>query len=448
MLSQIRNQVTLPLYEKISGKNTMKYYVKLRKSQYYSRDRLEMESWKKVKALIRHAYNHCPYYTNLFRSIGAVPQDIKDPSDYERIPVLTKDNLRENLEDLVATNFSREEIHRDATGGSTGNHTPFYRDNKCLEIKKAAELRFDSWAGCKPGEKRAFYWPAIQDFSKADTSVKSKIKRWLLEPELMLYAGILDNATLDSHHRHLAHFRPRLMRAFPNPLSIFSKYVLEKGKDNLHIPSIMCVGEPLLPSHRRQFEVTFSSEVFNCYVSRECGNIACECSQHNYLHMNSELLYIEFLNEKPDTPSKIIITDLYNYGMPFIRYQIEDMGRRIEKKCECGINLPLMDIGACRISDFIISPYDKSLISGSSFLHYMIAEGPEVGQIQVIQDAVNHLELRIVRSSNYSQDKLKHFDKVISHMFKGKMNYDITFVDRIGRERSGKYRFVISNVTE
>ena len=448
MISNLRTKVFLPLYEKLSNKKILYHLNRLKKTQYYSPDRLEMESWERVKTIIKHAYNHCPYYTNLFKSMGAVPQDIKDPSDYEKIPVLTKEKLQKNLHSLVATNFNDEDIHRDATGGSTGSHTPFYRDNICLEIKKAAELRFDSWTGCEPGNKKAFYWPAIQDLGKTAQTFKTKIKQWIIGPELMLYAGILDDQTMDKHYDYLYNFRPQLIRVFPNPMSIFSKYIYENSKDRISIPAIISVGEPLLSSQRKQFEDTFKSKVFNCYVSRECGNIACECNRHNHLHINAELLYMEFVSvdDGLNGPQKIILTDLYNYGMPFIRYQIEDMGRKIEKQCECGINLPLMEIGACRTSDFLVSPFDKSLISGASFLHHMIAEGPEVGQLQVIQDKINHLSLKIVKSHNFSKDKLQHFDNIISKLFKGMMNYDIVYAGQIDREKSGKYRFVISNI--
>ena len=241
------------------------------------------------------------------------------------------------------------------------------------------------------------------------------------------------------------------MRVFPNALYILAKYIKDTNKEKFVIPSIISVGEPLLANQRELFFEVFGSKVFNCYVSRECGNLAYECTEHNHLHINSEMVYIEFADTDDygiHDPRKILITDLINYGMPFIRYQIEDLGIPVEKNCACGRELPLMEMDAGRISEFLISPHDKSLVSGCSFLHHMIAEGPEVGQLQVIQDKVDHLILRIVKSEKFSDDKLSHFDNVINRIFNGLMKYDIQYVDKIEREKSGKYLFTKCLITK
>ena len=78
----------------------------------------------------------------------------------------------------------------------------------------------------------------------------------------------------------------------------------------------------------------------------------------------------------------------------------------------------------------------------------MIAEGPEVGQLQVIQDKVDHLILRIVKSEKFSDDKLSHFDNVINRIFNGLMKYDIQYVHKIEREKSGKYLFTKCLITK
>jgi phenylacetate-CoA ligase len=134
--------------------------------------------------------------------------------------------------------------------------------------------------------------------------------------------------------------------------------------------------------------------------------------------------------------------------MPFIRYKIEDMGIFVDETCTCGRGLPVFRMEAGRASDFLISPYDKSNISGCSLLHHLIAEGPEVGQIQVIQDKINHLTLKIVKSGGFQQDKLVHFDGVIERIFKGQMTYDIEYVTQIEREKSKKYFFTKCLITK
>ena len=206
-----------------------------------------------------------------FRS-RAHPDKINDLSDLAALPVLTKADIKGHLGEMVATNISSEGISRSATGGSTGEHTPFYQDLACLNPKIALEYRFNRWASWDVGEPIAFVWPAIQDFA-ATPSPKRRLRNVLLDRRLMLYSGHLDEQTMAGHSRHLA-LCTALIRAFANPLWILAKYLKETSGhqfgprgSSLWVNHSWTAREPC-------FEEVFGCPVFNCYVSRECGNMA------------------------------------------------------------------------------------------------------------------------------------------------------------------------------
>ncbi|MDR3553671.1 MAG: hypothetical protein P4L55_02835 [Syntrophobacteraceae bacterium] len=416
----------------------------LEESQYWAPAKLLEYQYRKIKALLLHACRNTSFYRERFDSIGFNPEKFGALSELEKIPPLTRNDILEHMDSMVAANLLPNQLHRDATGGSSGIHTPFYRDNGCLGFKKAVEYRCNKWAGWDIGDKIAYYWPAVQDLAKT-VPLGSRVKNELAYRALMLYSGRLDEATLELHRRRLGEFAPGLMRVFPNPLSILAGYLRQAGKQPIGIPSIISVGEPLLESHRQIFRDVFGSRVFNCYVSRECGNMACECgAEENLLHINSEMVYVEFeqiAGRDPRGPKSLLITDLFNYGMPFIRYRISDLAWPAEEACKCGRTLPLLRMDGGRLSDFLISPVDGSLISGCSFLHHLIAEGPEVGQVQVVQDQVDHLRINLVKSMGFSESKINHFHQTINKIFKGAMTYDIQYVERLDNEKSGKYMF-------
>src|SRR5262245_66664037 len=125
--------------------------------------------------------------------------------------------------------------------------------------------------------------------------------------------------------------------------------------------------------------------------------------------------------------------------MPFLRYQIGDIGSPVAGSCPCGRSLPLMSMDAGRVTDFLVSPFDGSLVSGAAFCHYLIAEGPEVGKIQIVQDARDHLTVRIVRGQAFRPEALGHYERVIARVFRGRMRVSFAFVESIPREKSGKY---------
>jgi phenylacetate-CoA ligase len=438
-----------PLNEFREGTNVASRLRDLEASQYADGAKIQDLQFRKLKALLDHAFRNCPLYSERFRAAGISPADIKDFSDLRKLPVLTKDDLKTRLQNLVAASFKPEELHRRATGGSTGEHTPFYRDNHSLQPKHAVEFRFNRWAGWDIGQRLASVSVAIQDLAQ-DITLKGSLRNWLIDRDKMFFAGNLDEQALASHARNLRAFAPVLIKAFPNPLFILAKYLKDTSADPVRPRGIITFGEPLLVSQRDLFNEVFKCPVFNCYASRECGHHACECENHEGLHIAAESLILEFEKDDkpvaPGEPGHILITDLENYGMPFIRYEIQDMGVPMTGSCSCGRSLPLMAMEAGRVSDFLISPADGSLVPGASMCHYLIAEGPEVGQVQIIQDARDHLTIRVARKGTYAQRDFHHFEQVLEKIFKGRMRSSFVQVDSIAREKSGKYRFCINKV--
>ena len=248
-------------------------------------------------------------------------------------------------------------------------------------------------------------------------------------------------------------FQPVLIRAFPNPLSVLTKHIESSGKWCIRPKAVVTVGEPLLRSQRSLFEDVFQCQIFDCYVSRECGHLACECEQHEGLHHNADCLHVEFDRDgRPALPGElgsILVTDLENFGMPFIRYRIGDLGSPLPEPCRCGRTLPRMSLGAGRESDFVLSPHDGSLISGAMLCHQLLVEGPDVGQLQIIQDASDHLSIRVCQGVHPATGSLseQHVRGTIDRVFHGKMRLSLVAVERIDHEPSGKYRFCINRLT-
>jgi len=422
----------------------------LQESQYAPAGELAEMRSRKLQALLRHAFHNVPFYRQRFQDSGMTPDDIRNFDDLRRLPPLTKDDILGNLDNLTATTIPRSAMHRAASGGSTGRHTPFWRDNHCLNIKCAAQFRFDSWTGWQVGDKVAHVWPAIQDFADGST-LKQRLRGALIDRDLMLYAGSIEEAMLAEHATALERYRPKLIRAFPNPLAVLARFLRQESRHRIRPRGVLTTGEPLLPAQRLLFEEVFGCPVFDCYASRECGQHACECEAHNGLHINTECLHLECeMNGAPTMPGQmghILITDLENYGMPFIRYRIEDMGTALDGDCRCGRTLPRIAVGAGRVSDFLVSPYDGSLVSGASMCHYLLAMGPDVGQLQIIQDAPDHVTI-LVKASGESAAVVeqRHVEDTIARIFHGSMRTTIEPVTSIPHEKSGKYRFCINRL--
>jgi phenylacetate-CoA ligase len=132
--------------------------------------------------------------------------------------------------------------------------------------------------------------------------------------------------------------------------------------------------------------------------------IASECDHHEGLHINADNLYLEFVkdgkNVGPGGVGEILITDLRNFGMPLIRYKIEDTGSPSDRVCGCGRGLPLMGMVAGRVTDFIVTPEGK-IVSGVALATYMITNIKGVGQVQLVQNEMSALKIKLIRNPQY-----------------------------------------------
>jgi phenylacetate-CoA ligase len=221
----------------------------------------------------------------------------------------------------------------------------------------------------------------------------------------------------------------------------------ERGIQDVNFDSVITTAEVLLPGQRELLEKAFHARVFNRYGCREVSVIASECEYHQGMHVNAEALLLEIVSDAsvPASAGKIVVTDLLNYNMPLIRYEIGDVGRWSERsECPCGRGLPLLDDVQGRITDFLLLQGGQR-ISGPA-LTLTVADMPDVRQIQFLQKSLQAIILRVVPGKNYGPHTEEELRRRLNLYLKGLTSLHVETVERITSERSGKYRFVINEV--
>lgn len=413
-----------------------------------SAEELKEYQFQKITDLIYFAYNNVPYYHHLFNHLGLKPFHIRSFDDFGMIPVLTKAVLRNYADELLALRAESKKLIRSGTGGTTDSPITFYYDSNRAKIKEAEMDYFRTWFRWGPADKVAYVWGAPQDIPNI-SSLKYKIMNRLTYNKLFLFSSYMNPQIMDEYIGKINDYRPDILQGYANPLFILAKYILEK-EQAVHTPkSIVITAEPCLPFQRGIIESAFKSEVFTFYGCREAGYVGCECSRHLGYHINSSSLYLEFLTDhgraKPGEIGKIIITDFFNYDMPFIRYEIGDLGIPSDNTCSCGSQLPLMQFFAGRETDVFVTP-DGDLVPGVSLTARIIESCRGIEKLQFIQNTPNELIVRIVKGKEYSFTDLEKLDNKIRMFFKDKLTIVKEFMDDIPRETSGKTRFCISRV--
>ena len=133
----------------------MPYYYQLQETQWWTHEQLNEMQNSKLRKLVRHCYENVPYYRRIFNERGLRVEDIKTTDDLAKIPVLNKDIIRDNFDDLQARNRKQWRPVSDKTGGSTGKPLEYFITKDAASINWAGIYRGWGWAGYEIGDKRA-----------------------------------------------------------------------------------------------------------------------------------------------------------------------------------------------------------------------------------------------------------------------------------------------------
>ncbi len=125
MYSTIARHILYPIGETFLGTRMLKYLRILEETQWWSPGQLRELQNEKLRALIKHAYENVPYYRRTFEERGLSDKDIQTVADLPKLPILTKDDIRQNFDDLKAKDFKKRKPFLHATGGSTGEPLKF-----------------------------------------------------------------------------------------------------------------------------------------------------------------------------------------------------------------------------------------------------------------------------------------------------------------------------------
>ena len=240
----------------------------------------------------------------------------------------------------------------------------------------------------------------------------------------------------------------KIIRGYPSWLYILANYMKKYGISDIQPSAVMTTGEILFPQYRKLIESQFNCKVFDGYGGENMP-ISFECEEHAAYHICEESVIVEFIKNgeavAPGEVGEVIVTNLTNYAMPFIRYKIGDLSRPLDDFCSCGRGLSLMDSIEGRDTDIVITPDGRFLVGMFFFALFEEMEG--VNQFQVIQESINEIKVKIVKNSRFKDSDVDFIIKEIQKSAGNNINIDIEFVDSIPLPRSGKQRFVISKIS-
>ncbi len=449
MTSLVRRQA-IRLYDRAKGRHFLERLDELNATQWLSRDKLMDLQCQKLYHLLAYAYEYVPYYHRLFDEVGFHPSEVlADSGAMRKIPILTKSIIKRNAEELVTTEPGRrQQLTPLTTGGSTGQPLVFMQDNDFRDYVTADIHRNLGWAGWQLGQVHAYIWGANFEV-QALKAFRTRLMDWALN-RFVTNAYVLSEDSMQAFADKVRQRKPRIIFCYPSSLHQFARFVRDHGYRDIHFDWMFSSAEVLYPAQRQYIEETFGGQMLNRYGTRELGCIGCECPAHRGLHMSIENVFVEILQNgkpaEPGAPGDIVVTNLNNYGMPFIRYSVGDVGTlALDQDCSCGRALPLMKLVQGRRIDMFKTRDGRAVWGGfASPLFGM--KGVE--QFQLVQKSLDLVVARIVKDGELDPARLKTIEHTVKIALGDDVQVKFEFPDKIPVLASGKYRYAISELTD
>jgi len=427
---------------RLRGKsNVLTLYKNFMKTQWWPYQRCVESQLVQLRQLMQFVYKNVPYYSHLFDAVGLKPTDIDSVQALQKLPVLTKQIIRQHRKEITPRNINRLRYVSGSTGGSTGEPLRFFMSIEDLRRENALLYRGWSHGGYRPGDRIA-----IIAGSSLIPSTRSVLRKYLISISYNVRYfssyGMSDTILL-RYVAALNRFRPKFLRGYASSIFTLACFIRDRNLDLRFRPqAVFTTAEKLLDGQRSRIEEVFQTTLFDNYGLNDGGVSAYECEEHRGMHIDMERAILEVIDDNgeslKDKPGRIIATSLYNYAFPFIRYDTGDIGVLSQSQCSCGRGLSMLKEIVGRTTD-VLDVNGRKI--GSPVLTVLFGK-LNIEQYQIVQESNASITCRIVKGEAYSWDDEKFIRKsLISHL--GAINIEFEYVPAIQPHEGNKHKFII-----
>lgn len=437
-----------PAYESgLRRRRTLAYLRGYERDQWLSRDELLDLQWRRLSRLVDHCWAQVPFYRERWRQAGAEPGDIRSLADYARLPALTKDDIRRHFERLQADSHRGAMLHK-ATGGSTGEPLRFGYTRESYERRTAVMLRGYRWAGAPLGARTAYLWGGTVGDPSRREALKDRLYHAAFHRRMLNSFAMRDD-NLASFADAIESFGPEVIVAYVGPIVRLARWMVANGRTVRGVRSVLGAAEALHDVHRPLIEAAFpGARAYDTYGCREFMLIASECEHRDGLHLNADHLVVETLpvaGAASERTGELAITDLGNFGMPFMRYLNGDLATLgDDAPCACGRGLPRLAQIDGRKLDAIRTP--SGHILPGVFFSRLFRDVPGVLRFQVVQERLDAFRLSIVPGPAFAAEQDAYIRREIAKVLGDAARLDLRLVDDIPLTATGKQRLTISEL--
>lgn len=447
LYTKLVSGLIFPIHEHLKHHSSVAVRRQLEESQWWSPERLAALQLERLRSLLAQAQKHVPYYRDQFASLDFDATAITSLDDLQRLPFLTKTIIRHHQEQLKADNAER--LARFNTGGSSGEPLIFFIGNERVSHDVAAKWRATRWWNVDIGDPEIVVWGSPIELSSQDRvrQMRDRLLRTRLLP-----AFEMNEANLDGFVDTIRATRPAMLFGYPSSLSLIARHAEKRGMtmNDLGIKVAFVTSERLYDHQRDDITRVFNCPVANGYGGRDAGFIAHQCPQGG-MHLTAEDIIVEIVDKDGQPVPKgqageVVVTHLATGEYPFIRYRTGDVAVLSTRSCPCGRGLPMLEEIQGRTTDFVVAA-DGTIMHGLAVV-YPIRDIPGIAAFKVVQETLQRVVVQIVPEDCCGQQVETLISEGIKARLGQSVEVEVSRVDDIPREKSGKYRYIQSLVAQ
>jgi phenylacetate-CoA ligase len=457
-------------------------YRRMMQAEKLSQEQLREYQFRKIKEILNHANEKVPFYRERFNEIGLKPDDIHDDGNVLPLPPTTKEDIMAHFpEGITAEGMDRSQWKYVASSGTTRQIMGIHDFSKA-NSNWAAGLRAHKLAGNHDVGKKWMEIPphmctticGIDDSGKKDKIFSKELFSLLVKGKVgdvgqHIYKGLyskrqdiykrvtlpsfgaegtnIPEKNIDAYINTIREYKPYLLEGLPLYIYTFAKYIIDNNLPAPRVGVIKPFGGSMTQHMKETIKEAFKCDVYDTYGCSEMGFIACDCEKHDGLHLFMDLYYVEVCrNGKLTAPGelgRLYITDLENRAMPWIRYDIGDVGRYFVDDHGCGRKSIRLQVEG-RVHDTIANTKGDLFTSDQVFDFFHGLKG--IDNFQLIEKSPGKFDLLYVTQNGSTLDKEK-IGQQFCGFFDQRASLKVYPVKTIKSEDGGKFRFIKSKNT-
>jgi phenylacetate-CoA ligase len=435
-------RITLHRY----GRPYRRAVAELLAQERWDRERIEALQLRRLQHVVTYAYDRSPYYRRVMAERGIEPADIQGIGDLRRLPLLTKPIVRARGSELVTEPKPRRGWLHGHTSGTTGSPLGLWYDRDTCRINNAVDRQFRMRAGM--GEKD---WLGILLGRVVVPIDQSRPPFWRVNHvhrQVWFSSFHLGEEQLEHYVREIGRRKLQFLEGYPSTLFVLAKHLLERGRV-LPMRAVITSSETLHRLQRETIEAAFECRLYDFYALAERVIFAGECEAGEGKHLAETYGITEVVDDDgqpvPDgQPGYLVGTSLFNTATPMIRYRTDDVSALLTEPCPCGRTMRRMRAVSTKAEDIVITPDGRQI--SPSILTHPFKPLDQIVASQIIQERPDHLLVKLVPAGDFSSDQEATLIASLRERLGAEMEIEVRHVAEIPRDRSGKFRWVISRV--